>query len=175
MLVLLALVFVPLAEIALFVVLGGEIGLTATLVIVLVTAIIGSVTLRTQGLNTLEKLRALKADEEAPIVLIEGLMILVSGLLLLTPGFLTDTIGFLLLVPPIRNFLAQRAAARAIIHIAGGRPANNSAGFRQGAPGPRARDDTPFEKPETQAKEPSPSKRSDVEDAQIIDDEPPQQ
>lgn len=175
MFVFLALIFVPLAEIALFVVLGGEIGLTATLVIVLATAILGSITLRTQGFNTLEKLRALKADEEAPVILIEGLMILTAGLLLLTPGFLTDTIGFLLLVPPIRRFLAQRAAARAIIHFAGVRPSGPSADPRRGADDRRAQQGPEFAEPSrAQPKRMRPGK-NDVEDARIIDDEPPQQ
>lgn len=172
--VFLALVFVPLAEIALFVILGGEdaLGLTNTLIIVLATAIAGSITLRTQGLNTLEKLRALKADEEAPIVLIEGLMIAAAGLLLLTPGFLTDTIGFLLLVPPIRRFLAKRAAAKAIVHVAGGARPGPTPG--RTAP-PRSEG-----QPQTARSSPTHSKpkgdiRRDAEDAHIIDDDPPQQ
>ena len=174
MLVFLALLFVPLAEITLFVVLGGEIGLTATLVVVLATAIIGSITLRTQGLNTLNKLRALKADQEAPIVLLEGLMILVAGLLLLTPGFLTDTIGFLLLIPPVRRLLAKHAAARAIIHFAGGhQPQPNPGPFAGSGPNaPRPEFAEPKPPKQKQSKKPQ---RGDAEDARIIDDDPPQQ
>lgn len=171
MLVFLALLFVPLAEIALFVTVGGEIGLTWTLMIVLATAIIGSITLRTQGLNTMQKLRALKVDEEAPIVLIEGLMIAAAGLMLLTPGFLTDTIGFLLLVPPLRRFLAQRAAARAIIHFAGGvggRTAHTSQQPPRRDPGPE------YRAPKAGGDARPSGPRRDVEDAHVIDDDPPQ-
>lgn len=116
----LLLIAVPLTEIALFIVIGDEIGLSATLAIVLVTALLGAITLRTQGMQTLKKLSALRADEEAPVVLIEGLMIAAAGLLLLTPGFLTDSIGFLLLAPPIRHALARRAVAKAVVFAARG-------------------------------------------------------
>ena len=171
--VFLALVFVPLAEIALFVILGGEdaLGLTNTLIIVLATAIIGSITLRTQGLNTLEKLRALKADEEAPIVLIEGLMIAAAGLLLLTPGFLTDTIGFLLLAPPVRRYLAKRAAAKAIVHFAG-RPGPAPGAQR---PPPRPERQPHYAQPKDHRAKPSGDIRRDAEDARILDDDAPQQ
>ena len=39
--------------------------------------------------------------------LIEGLMLLIAGALLLTPGFFTDVFGFLVLIPPLRNKIAQ--------------------------------------------------------------------
>ena len=40
--------------------------------------------------------------------LIQGLFVLIAGVLLLTPGFATDTLGFALLIPPVREAMAER-------------------------------------------------------------------
>lgn len=142
----LALIFVPLIEIALFVTIGEKIGLAWTLAIVLATALLGSITLRRQGLKTFSKLRALKTDMEAPIVVIEGMMVAAAGLLLLTPGFLTDAIGFSLLIPPLRTYLARRLAQRAFVHV--------SAGFG-GPQAPRDPDPGPWPQEPPQGPRPS--------------------
>lgn len=160
----LLLIAVPLTEIALFIVIGDRIGLTATLAIVLITALLGAVTLRTQGLQTLNKMGALRADQEAPVVLIEGLLIAAAGLLLLTPGFLTDSIGFLFLIPPIRGALARRAVAKAVVYAA--------RGVSPGAPRPGARPDAD---PRRAGRGDADRGRRDIEDATIIDENGPDQ
>lgn len=97
---------VPLMEIAVFIQVGGFIGLWPTLAIVVLTAIVGTWQLRVQGLATLARARAeidrggLPARE-----LFNGACLLVAGVLLLTPGFVTDTLGFLLFLPPFREML----------------------------------------------------------------------
>ena len=107
------LLVVPLSEIATFVVVGGKIGVLATIALVLVTAVTGATLLRIQGLGTLARIRAQTDRGEMPgRDLVHGVMIMVAGLLLLTPGFITDTLGFLLFVPAIRDrawhFLRER-------------------------------------------------------------------
>jgi len=110
----LVLVAVPIIEIGLFIQLGGFIGLWPTLAIVVATALLGSLLLRTQGLSTLEELRRSTETGQNPAgPLAHGALILVAGLLLLTPGFFTDSIGFLLMVPPVRAVLIRWVAARA--------------------------------------------------------------
>lgn len=109
---------VPLIEIALFIQVGGAIGLWATLGIVIATAILGTVLVRQQGLLALDKVRASFQQMQDPSeALAHGAMILFSGALLLTPGFFTDAVGFALLVPSIR--LAVFKWARARVHVAG--------------------------------------------------------
>ncbi|RYH04223.1 FxsA family protein [Salipiger sp. IMCC34102] len=104
MYLLLAFVAVPLIEIALFIQVGGFIGLWPTLLIVLLTAILGSYLVRKQGAAELSKLRRSFSDLSDPSEsLAGGAMILFSGALLLTPGFFTDAVGFALLVPGIRK------------------------------------------------------------------------
>jgi len=114
----LILVGVPIIEIGLFIQLGGFLGLWPTLTIVVATALIGSMLLRTQGLSTLEELKRTAETGQSPAgPMANGALILVAGLLLLTPGFFTDSFGFLLMVPPIRTLLIKWIATRAQMKI----------------------------------------------------------
>ena len=101
---LLAFIGVPLIEIALFIQVGGAIGLWSTLAIVIVTALLGTYLVRQQGLMAISQLRTQMETLQDPTeALAHGAMILFSGALLLTPGFFTDAVGFALLVPGIRT------------------------------------------------------------------------
>ena len=100
----LAFLVTPLVEIALLVLIGQQIGLGPTLVLVIITAVVGSYLVSRQGRDTWLQLRAdLTAGALPGKTLAHGAMILVAGALLLTPGFLTDAIGFALLIPPVRE------------------------------------------------------------------------
>ncbi len=108
---------VPLCEIALFVQVGGAIGLGLTLVAVIVTAALGAALMRGQGLLVLSDLRDSLQDLKDPTEpLAHGAMVLLSGALLLTPGFLTDAIGLAMMVPAVRRaafrFATDRLAVR---------------------------------------------------------------
>ncbi|HAE01227.1 MAG TPA: exclusion suppressor FxsA [Rhodospirillaceae bacterium] len=103
LLLLLVFIGIPIAEIAVFIVVGDQIGLGWTLASIFATAIIGTALVRHQGLQTLARVRASMDRKELPVQdMISGVCILVAGILLVTPGFVTDTIGFLLLIPPFR-------------------------------------------------------------------------
>lgn len=107
------LLIVPIFEIAVFILIGSEIGVLSTLAMILVTAIIGTILLRQQGLGILQRLQSESRSGHIPgRELVHGAMIMVAGILLLTPGFVTDSIGFLLFVPAFRdlawNFLKTR-------------------------------------------------------------------
>jgi len=100
----LAFLFVPLIEIALFIQIGGTIGLWPTLGIVVLTAILGTWLVRTQGAMALGQLRGSFSRLDDPTEpLAHAAMILIAGVLLLTPGFFTDAVGFSLLMPPVRH------------------------------------------------------------------------
>jgi len=110
---LLAFVAVPLIEIALFIKLGGFIGLWPTLAIVILTAFMGSWLVRNQGALAISQLRGSFAELSDPTEpLAHGAMILIAGVLLLTPGFFTDAVGFLLLFPPFRAAAYRYIRAR---------------------------------------------------------------
>lgn len=103
-----AFVIVPIIEIALFIEVGGWVGLWNTIALVVLTAIIGTALLRTQGLETLRRAQESAERNVFPVTeLFDGLCLLVAGVLLLTPGFLTDTLGFLLLIPPVRRIVRE--------------------------------------------------------------------
>ncbi len=128
-------VIIPLTEIALFIAIGGQIGLWWTLSLTFVTALIGAFLVRSEGLQTIFSARARMRDNEIPLdALFHGICIAVAGALLITPGFLTDAIGFLLLTPPFRNKL-QKMAARYFETMIFGTPPPGT------KPHPRAQDD----------------------------------
>jgi UPF0716 protein FxsA len=126
------LLVIPIAEIAAFIAIGSQIGVVATLLMILVTAVIGSVLLRVQGFGLISRIQSEMQNGRAPTrELIHGVMILVAGVLLLTPGFITDTLGFLLFVPAIRD--AAWRFLRSRITIIGAGPARgNRGGFDDG-------------------------------------------
>ena len=108
---------VPLIEIALFIQVGGLIGLWATLAIVIATALAGTMLVRSQGAQAIARLRSSFNDLNDPTEpLAHGAMILFSGALLLTPGFFTDAVGFLLLVPQVRSWLFRQMGKRVQVH-----------------------------------------------------------
>lgn len=107
---------IPLIEIALFIQVGGVIGLGWTLAIVLGTAALGSWLVRKQGAMALNDLRrSFNALNDPTEPLAHGAMILFSGALLLTPGFFTDAIGFALLLPPVRRWVFRKLSARVTV------------------------------------------------------------
>lgn len=111
-------VAVPLIEIALFISVGGAIGLFPTLAIVIVTAFVGTWLVRSQGGQALRELQTSFSDLRDPSEpLAHGAMILFAGALLLTPGFFTDAVGFALLVPGVRQ--AAFAALKRRVNVAG--------------------------------------------------------
>lgn len=178
--VFLILALVPLIEIALFVAAGDVVGFWPTIALVLITAAIGAIALRMQGLQTLRRAQALSSPQDAAEVLSDGLLLAVAGLLLLTPGFLTDAIGFSLLAPPVRRAIARRAARGIAVHMAGaeGGPGPAAHGAqRPPAAEPEPADDRgpgdrtpPFSQG---APKPDSPWRGDVEDAEILPDDPP--
>lgn len=101
-------VLIPLAEVYAFISVGEEIGVLKTLLLCVLTAVIGGFLVRQQGLETLFKAQKNLQSGHLPLdALFDGFCIVIAGALLLTPGFVTDTIGFLLLIPPFRLILRQ--------------------------------------------------------------------
>ena len=100
-------ILTPLVEIYLFIEIGTVIGAWQTILLIIVTAVIGVALLRQQGLSTMQKIQVQMQRGELPAVgMLEGIMLFIAGATLLLPGFFTDIIGFLLLIPPLRKGLA---------------------------------------------------------------------
>lgn len=106
----------PLAEIAAFVVVGGEIGALATVGLVVATSMLGAILLRIQGFGALTRIRAtMEAGGSPGRDLVHGLMIMAAGVLLLLPGFITDIIGILLFIPPVRELAWRLVKDRIVV------------------------------------------------------------
>ncbi len=98
-------VVVTLAEIYVLVTVGQTIGGLSTVLLVIITAFIGSRLLKQQGWSTMAKAQQSIAEGRTPALeMFEGVVILVSGILLLTPGFITDILGLLGLMPWSRSY-----------------------------------------------------------------------
>lgn len=106
-LILLALfIGLPLLEIAVFIQVGGILGIWPTIAATIATALAGSILLRAQGLAALGRARAQMDRGELPArEMFEGVCLVLAGALLLVPGFVTDAIGLLLFFPPFRELL----------------------------------------------------------------------
>ena len=118
---LLAFIITPIVEIAVFIEIGGQIGLWPTLAIVVITAMVGTALLRAQGLATFAAAQQSLARGEFPVrQVFDGACLLVAGALLLTPGFVTDGVGLALFLPPVRNFLGRWVLARGRFRVDAG-------------------------------------------------------
>lgn len=104
---LLAILALPIMELAAFIAVAAEIGLLGALALAAATSLAGALILRHAGGNHIARMRialeagsfsALEADET-------GGLTLVAAILLLIPGFITDALGVLLLVAPLHRAL----------------------------------------------------------------------
>tara|TARA_Y100001970_G_scaffold101950_1_gene128070 strand:+ start:4682 stop:5110 length:429 start_codon:yes stop_codon:yes gene_type:complete len=103
---LLAIVFVPIIEIYLFIKIGAQIGAFNTISLIFITAIVGIFYARYEGLNTLKSGFSQLIKNELPAYeIISGAAIAFASLLLILPGFATDVIGFLLIFPLTRKLI----------------------------------------------------------------------
>jgi UPF0716 protein FxsA len=106
------LLLIPLLDALLLVVVTGILGWQLVVLLVVLTALVGTLLVRAEGRHTLAKIQRKLARGEAPTdELIDGGLLIVAGAFLLTPGLVTDAIGFLLVVPltryPIRLALKK--------------------------------------------------------------------
>ena len=103
---LIAIILIPIIEIYLFIEIGGQIGTFNTISLIFITAIIGVIYARYEGLNTLRSGFSQLIKNEAPIYeIISGAAIAFAALLLIVPGFATDLFGFLLIFPLTRKLI----------------------------------------------------------------------
>ena len=102
LIVLLALI--PLFDLMILVLVSREIGLTATVAIVVLTALVGIMLARFAGRRNLRRIEdALRSGDLPTDHVIDGAIILAAGLLLLTPGLVTDIVALAGLFGPTRS------------------------------------------------------------------------
>lgn len=98
---------VPALELYLLFQVGGEIGALNTILIIILTGVVGAAMAKSQGLELLFKIQTKLNEGELPTgQLLQGFLVMGGGLLLLTPGFITDILGFAMVLPGSRGVLA---------------------------------------------------------------------
>lgn len=156
---LLLILLLPILEIVGFIQVGDWIGAGPTIGLLALSAVVGVLLVRHQGLASLTRAQAAAARGEAPIgTVLDGFCAVLAGILLIIPGFLTDILGIVLLIGPLRRgigrwLLGRIGAGMPVFTTTAGRPgfgagAGNfgTGGFGGpgfGADGPRPADD-PF-------------------------------
>ena len=105
----LALLALPLAELAAFIAVTATIGFAWALALVMAGSLAGALVLRHAGGNHIARVRVALGDGGATALQADsdGFLILLAGILLLIPGFITDVLGLALLVGPLRRALAS--------------------------------------------------------------------
>tara|TARA_B100001057_G_scaffold497245_1_gene600860 strand:- start:368 stop:793 length:426 start_codon:yes stop_codon:yes gene_type:complete len=104
--ILLSIVLIPILEIYLFIKIGSQIGAFNTILLILITAIIGVYYAKYEGLNTIKSGFSQIIRNEVPAYeIISGAVIAFAALLLIIPGFATDLFGFLLIFPITRKLI----------------------------------------------------------------------
>jgi UPF0716 protein FxsA len=112
-------IIVPIAELAVIIQVGEQIGVLWTIAILIADSVLGSLLMRSQGRATWRRFNvALQAGRPPAREVFDGVLVIFGGALLLTPGFLTDIVGIVLLLPPtravVRRILVRRYADRMI-------------------------------------------------------------
>ncbi len=132
--VFLAILLVPMLEIAVIVAVGRAIGGWPTFLLLLLESLLGAVIVRREGGRAWSALReALRSGRMPSRQLADAALVLVGGTLLLTPGFVTDAVGFFVILPvtrPVTRRWLEAAVARRLLGPFGDWPGG-------GAPGPR--------------------------------------
>ncbi len=118
-----AAVLLPLAEIYAALQVASAVGVVATLALLVLAGVLGSLLVRRQGVGVLLRLRqAIERGETPAAEVAEGALVAVAGLLLVLPGLLTDVLALLLLVPPVRRQLASRWLKAAPLRVGAAPP-----------------------------------------------------
>ena len=110
---------VPIIEVYILIQVGSVIGAGWTVLLVVLTAVIGVNLLRQQGLSTLMRANQLMSQGQIPAMeMVEGIFLAVGGALLITPGFFTDTLGFICLIPYTRRGIVKYVLLNSTIQAA---------------------------------------------------------
>lgn len=136
---------IPFIELWLLIKVGSAIGALLTILLLILSGMVGMFLLRHQGLATLARFqRDMQAGQRPAQSLLEGTLILLSGLLFIIPGFFTDIIGLVLLFPPTRYLLVKALLKRGMVSATGFQYSQSSRTYSQDIEGEvvRREDDT---------------------------------
>ncbi len=126
-----ALAAIPLLEIGILIRLGQSIGFGRLALVVIATAILGTMVIRRTGVSMVTRaLQGLSGGRDGVEPILDGFLQVIAGVLLIFPGVISDVMGALLLIPPVR----RRLISSGILKIFG--TASLDAGFVRPRPHP---------------------------------------
>ncbi|MDS9466773.1 FxsA family protein [Paracoccus sp. MBLB3053] len=118
-------VILPIVEIALFIQVGGAIGILPTITLVLLSAVLGATVMRRQGaMAMLDVQRAMNEFRDPTAPMAHGALIMIAGVLMMVPGLFTSAIGVLLLIPGVRTLVMGWMGRR--VRVVGGARGNRA-------------------------------------------------
>ena len=130
---LLLIILLPAVEIAGFIVFAAVAGILSTIFLTIATAFAACLLLSQCGVQIAETMRReIKAGKNPASDIIFELLFFVGAVFLLIPGFFTDTLGLVLLLPPVRFFLARQI----YLHSRTSMPAEDNEGESPARPSP---------------------------------------
>ncbi len=107
--ILISIIVIPIIEILLFIKIGENVGAINTILLIILTAVVGLYFARIQGIKTIRSGFVNLYQNKLPIYeVLSGASIAVAAIFLIIPGFFTDTMGFLLLIPLTRKLLLSQ-------------------------------------------------------------------
>ena len=121
---LVALLLLPVIEIAVIIQVGQQIGAAWTVALLLGMSLLGAWIIKREGRRAwLDLQRSVDNGEPPAREMVDSALILLGGTLLLVPGFVTDVLGILLVLPITRPFVRRVAqvwlARRATTYVVG--------------------------------------------------------
>jgi UPF0716 protein FxsA len=104
---------VPIVELYILIKIGNVLGALNTVLLLIVTALLGAFLVRLEGIRTFTRMTSNLAQGIIPgEEIVDGLLIFAAGVLLITPGVFTDVLALFLLIPfsrtPIKRWLRRR-------------------------------------------------------------------
>ena len=104
----LAFTLIPISELYLLIKIGYYLGAFNTILVVIVTGLLGAYLAKLQGIKTMMRVRESMNRGELPAEeMLDALLIFVAGIVLLTPGFITAMAGLAILIPNTRSLFKQ--------------------------------------------------------------------
>jgi UPF0716 protein FxsA len=93
----------PALEIGVLLWSGFRLGVWNTVLLIMLTGILGVFFARKQGFEIMQNMRtALQNGHPPGEVLLDGFCVMMGGILLILPGFISDIMGFIFLLPSTR-------------------------------------------------------------------------
>lgn len=96
-------------EISIFVTVANKIGVFFSMLLILLTCLVGIAIVKVQGIKNAAQLKEkLAAGNDPTMQVVKNISLILAAVLFIFPGFFTDIIGIILLIPFVQKHLIKR-------------------------------------------------------------------